>query len=150
MEEIMQKEGLELAAYTYGVERGKIREFAQAIGDPNPLYRDRQYARREGYRDVIAPLTFGACIDWWGGPGMQEICAILEINLLKVLHGQQEYIYLKEIFPGDAITAYPRVSRVERKEGRSGTLYILTIETSYINQDEEPVLVGLSKIIVRD
>ena len=38
--------------------RVKIAEFADAIGDPNPVYRDRAAARAAGYPDVIAPPTF--------------------------------------------------------------------------------------------
>ncbi|HLI35897.1 MAG TPA: MaoC family dehydratase N-terminal domain-containing protein, partial [Streptosporangiaceae bacterium] len=36
----------------YEVSRVKIAEFADAIGDPSPLYRDREAARAAGYPDV--------------------------------------------------------------------------------------------------
>ena len=36
--------GKTLPSYEFHVERGKIREFADAIGDPNPIYRDPDYA----------------------------------------------------------------------------------------------------------
>ena len=42
----------------YEVTRVKIREFADAISDPNPLYRDPAHAKEAGYTDVIAPPTF--------------------------------------------------------------------------------------------
>lgn len=40
------------------MKRGKIREFSSAICDPNPVYRDREYARRMGFSDVLMPVTF--------------------------------------------------------------------------------------------
>ena len=43
---------------SYEVSREKIREFADAIGDANPLYRDPEAARAAGHPDVIAPPTF--------------------------------------------------------------------------------------------
>src|SRR5260370_20907477 len=43
--------------YEFHVERGKIREFADAIGDPNPLYRDPDYAARKGFAGIVAPPT---------------------------------------------------------------------------------------------
>ncbi|MFD0851109.1 MaoC family dehydratase N-terminal domain-containing protein, partial [Actinomadura adrarensis] len=42
----------------YEVSRVKIRDFAQAIGDPNPIYRDAEAAKAAGHPDVIAPPTF--------------------------------------------------------------------------------------------
>ena len=42
----------------YEVSREKIREFADAIGDASPLYRDPEAAKAHGYPDVIAPPTF--------------------------------------------------------------------------------------------
>src|SRR6476659_7635201 len=42
-------------SYEFHVERGKIREFADAIGDPNPLYRDTAHAASKGFAGVVAP-----------------------------------------------------------------------------------------------
>ena len=47
----------------YEVSRVKIAEFAGAIGDPNPVYRDRAAAQAAGYPDVIAPPTFPVAPD---------------------------------------------------------------------------------------
>ena len=46
------------ASEPYEVSREKLREFADAIGDRNPLYRSRAAAQEAGYPDVIAPPTF--------------------------------------------------------------------------------------------
>lgn len=46
----------------YEVSRLKIMEYAQAIGDPNPVYRDLDAARQAGYPDVIAPPTFAVVV----------------------------------------------------------------------------------------
>lgn len=50
------------AGTPYEVSRVKIMEFAEAIGDPNPVYRDPAAARLAGYRDLIAPPTFGVVV----------------------------------------------------------------------------------------
>lgn len=42
----------------YEVGREKIREFAAAVGDTNPVYSDPEAAKSYGYPDVIAPPTF--------------------------------------------------------------------------------------------
>ncbi len=149
MGDLRQKEGMELPGYSFVVERGKIREFVQAIGDPNPVYREKEAAVKEGYRDVIAPPTFGICIDMWGGPGFEELCKGLELNPLMVLHGEQEYEYFQEINPGDEITARPKLARVFQKEGRSGKMNIIILETTYFNQRNEKVLLGRATIVER-
>lgn len=149
MDDLKQQEGREFPPYSFVVERGKIREFAQAIGDPNPLYVDRDYAAKEGYKDVIAPPTFGTCIDFWGGWGFFEFCQMLGLNPLMVLHGEQEYEYFKEIYPGDEITAYPKLARVFKREGKSGTLKIVILETTYFNQHGEKVLWTRKTILER-
>lgn len=143
------QEGTELPPYTFVVERGKIREFVQAVGDPNPLYTDREHAAREGYADVIAPPTFGICINFWGGWDFPTLCRMLGLDPAKVLHGEQEYEYFKEIYPGDEITARPKLAKVLKKGGQAGGMKLIVLETSYFNQDGEKVLVGRSTIIER-
>jgi len=140
MGSVLDKEGYEFPAYTFTVERGKIREFVQAIGDDNPLYTDREYAVGEGYRDVIAPPTFGVCVDFWGGPGFDKLCAELEVNPVMVLHGEQKFEYFGEINPGDELTARTRVVKVAQKKGKSGGMNFVTLETAYRNQRGEQVL----------
>jgi acyl dehydratase len=142
-------EGLEFPSYTFVVERGKIKEFAQAIGDPNPVYTDKEYAVKQGYRDVIASPTFATVIDMWGGSDFEATCKALELNPVMVLHGEQEYEYFQEINPGDEITARSKVLNVTRKEGKAGAMNILTMQTTYTNQRGEKVLVCRSVIVER-
>lgn len=149
MSSLKEKEGMEMPAYSFVVERGKIREFVQAVGDPNPVYVDRDYAAKEGYADVIAPPTFGICIDLWGGSDFVRLCQMLELNPFKVLHGEQEYEYFSEIYPGDEITARPKLARVLSREGRSGAMKIIVLETTYFNQRGERVLLARSTIVER-
>lgn len=150
MSELAQKEGMELASFSFTVERGKIKEFVQAIGDRNPIYTDKEYAVKQGYDDVIAPPTFGTVIDLWGGPDFQKLCALLEINPLKVLHGEQEYEYGVAICPGDVITARQKLGAVSRKEGKRGGMNFINLDTTYVNHHGEQVLTAKCVIVVRD
>lgn len=141
--------GMHLAEFAYLVERCKIREVAQAIGDPNPLYVDPEAARAEGYPDVIAPPTFGICANLWGGPGFHETCKKLKVDPLKVLHGEQEYEYLCPVHPGDTLHATLDVIDEYTKEGRAGRIRFIVMETSFSNQRGEKVLIGRSTMVVR-
>lgn len=137
--------GQELARYTYTVERGKIREMALAVGDDNPLYTDSAHARAQGYRDVIAPPTFGTCIDLWGGLDFMTLCRKLQLNPVKVLHGEQEYLYHGEIYPGDELEA----ACVLKHYADKGKMHVFFLETEYRNLAGEIVLVARSTIIER-
>ncbi|WP_018133067.1 MaoC family dehydratase N-terminal domain-containing protein [Effusibacillus pohliae] len=141
--------GRQFGPYTFVVERGKIREFALAIGDDNPIYTDREQAVSAGFPDIPVPPTFATVIDMWGGPDFFQLVEQLQLNLLKVLHGEQEYEYLADIHPGDEITARTEVVDAQVKQGASGGMNLLTLETRYQNQRGETVLIGRSKIVER-
>lgn len=150
MRDLIQKEGMELITFSFTVERGKIREFVQAIGDRNPVYINRDSAIKEGYKDIITPPTFGTVIDHWGGPDFQRMCTILEIDPIKVLHGEHVYEYGTAIYPGDVITARQKVGAVSRREGKRGGMNFISLDTTYINQKGEQVLTAKCVIVVRD
>lgn len=139
----------EFPPYEFTVERGKIREFARAIGDPNPLHHDVEAARAAGYPDLVAPLTFATCIDLWGGPDFEELARRLRMDPLRVLHGEQEYEYRGAICAGDTIRARSRIRREMERRGSRGVLRIVEVETTYTNQHGQDVLVGVATIIER-
>src|SRR4051812_12084233 len=87
------------AAAPYEVGREKIRDFADAIGDDNPAYRDAEAARKLGHPDVIAPPTFAIVLtrdtSW-------QVIADPELGLAlhRVLHGEQRFSYARPIVAG--------------------------------------------------
>ena len=145
MSERSELVGTELSRYTFTVERGKIRELALAIGDDNPVYTDPEYARSLGYKDVIAPPTFGTCIDLWGGSDFMELCRKLQLNPVKVLHGGQDYQYSGVIYPGDVIEA----SSVLKKQIQKSKMSIIVLQTTCRNQNGDTVLTCRSTVIER-
>jgi acyl dehydratase len=128
--------GTHFPSYSFTVERGKIREFAQAIGDPNDLYFDPQKALQAGYADVTALPTFGTVVDMWGGPGFSELCRDIKINPVKVLHGEQEYEYLGDIVAGDTLMVNTTFAGYAEKKN----MHLITFQKVYVNQRNEEVL----------
>ncbi|KMM39419.1 FAS1-like dehydratase domain-containing protein [Guptibacillus hwajinpoensis] len=145
MSTVQNKVGTETKPFTFTVERGKISEFVSAIGDSNPLYTDSEFAKEKGYRDVPIPPTFPTVIDMWGGADFETLIALLEVNPLKVLHGEQSYDYKKTICAGDVISAVMKV--VDQKEKRGMKLF--TLETIYKDDASETVLLATSVVIER-
>src|ERR1700712_527535 len=86
----------------YEVGREKIREFADAVGDHSPVYRDRDAARALGYSDVIAPPTFPIVVT------MRASALVighpdLGLDYSRVVHGEQKFTYVRPIQAGDVL-----------------------------------------------
>lgn len=143
------KVGTEYSQIRWEVERGKIREFALAIGDMNPIYHDRDAAVAAGYRDTPAPPTFLTVPMLWS-ERMPFMMNDLKINFFMVLHGEEEYEYFQEIYPGDVITGTPRVVKIEEKKSKSGSaMDMVTIEMLFTNQNNEKVARSRSLLVER-
>lgn len=143
MTDIKEKVGLEYEPYSLKVEEGKIKEFAAAIGDTNPIYYEIVEAKKAGYQGIPIPLTFLQVIDMWGGPNFQEKVKKLNLNPVKVLHGEQEYEFIKDIYAGDILNVTSKVVSVDVKKGNTGGMDLITTKNNYVNQKGE--LVAISK-----
>ena len=113
------------------IERGKIREFAKAIKDDDPLYFDEALATKEA-GGIMPPVTFLQTVSHWDdGRGRLR----LPFDLKRVLHGEQEYEFLEPIHVGDVLTAVSTVLDIYEKPGkRGGSMNFAVTETTYTNQ----------------
>jgi len=141
--------GKPLAPTTFEVERGKIREFASAIGDENPLYHEVAVAQAAGYSDLPIPPTFPTTFGFWGKKAKDAPAEDLGFPFARVLHGEEEYTYVAPIYPGDTLTGVRTLLGVEEKQGKSGTMEIATLETVYTNQDGQEVLRARTMAVIR-
>ena len=144
------KVGHSFSPFTFEVERGKIRELALAIGDDNPIYQSKEAAQAAGYPDVPVYPTSPTVFSFWGNAQMIDQLSSLGINLMRVLHGEEEYDYLAPIYPGDTLTGVMRLVDVRSRQTREATLAVLTIETDYTNQHDRLVLKARQVMIVRE
>jgi acyl dehydratase len=121
---------------TIHIERGKIREFARAIKENDPLYFDEERARREA-GGIMPPVTFLVAMSHWDdGRGRPRVPR----DLKRALHGEQEYEFFKPIYAGDVLTAVSRVADVYERQGkRGGTMTFAVIETEFRNARNELV-----------
>jgi acyl dehydratase len=136
--------GKEFPSVTYEVGREKIREYANAVGETNPVHQDRAAAQAAGFRDVVAPPMF--CVVY-SAPAMGP--AVLDpevgINLATMLHGSQEFVWEEPVCSGDAITTTPRCTEIYEKDGKG--FYVF--ESVSKNQDDETTVTGTWTNIVR-
>ncbi len=143
------KIGLGLPIYTFEVERVKVIEFMEAIGDDNPIFLDKEQATSEGYADIPCPPTFvTVAFQEFTGAYFRAFEA-LGVPLASVLHGEEEYEYLTEIYPGDVLTCQMTFESIVEKKTRSGLMDLITLRTSFTNQNGEEALRARSLIIER-
>jgi acyl dehydratase len=131
--------------YEFHVERGKIREFADALGDLNPIYRDPAYAAKTELGGIVAPPTLLRTF-------LYEPRAAAEALQVKdwsyIVHGEQEFEYLAPVRAGDVLTAQDRIVSITEKESRrAGLLQIAVIETVFRNQRGEQVQIARRTLV---
>ena len=129
---------------TYAVGREKIREFAHATGETDPLCLNLDAARAAGFADLVAPPMFAVVY------GMQAVAAGLfdpeiGIDFARLVHGGQEFTWGELVVAGDEITTTTSVKAIEHRAGNG----FFTFETVSTNQDGHTVSVGTWTNIVR-
>jgi acyl dehydratase len=123
------------------VERGKVAEFATAVRDENPVYRDADTAADQGLDEVPAPPTFTqvarhphyqpADFD----DGIQGFD--LGFDEARTVHGEQEYEFERPAFVGETLTGTTTLTDVFQREGSDGTMTFAVLTTEYRNDDGE-------------
>lgn len=139
--------GREYETFSFEVEKGRIRQFADAIGDDNPIYRDISAAKAEGYKAIPAPPTFGyvAIMD-----ADQAFTVLRDINadISRSLHGEQWFTYHVPIYAGDTVRGLQKI--VDIFDKKNGALEFIVTEVSLTNQNDEPVCDMKSVVVVRN
>ncbi|MDA0565783.1 MaoC family dehydratase N-terminal domain-containing protein [Streptomonospora sp. S1-112] len=128
----------------YEVTRGKIREFAEAIGDTSPVYTDADAARAHGHPDVIAPPTFPVIM---GMEGMSQavVDPELGIDFSMVVHGDQSFAYRRPLRAGDVVETLTRVASVSALGGNE----LITLESEMRTVEGEHVVTAVNMLVVR-
>src|SRR3984957_20153018 len=131
-----RRKGQGVSADRFPVEEGAILLFARAVGDPNPVYSDGEYAATTEVGGIIAPPTFvqsSAHFDpdyplrprvgqpWFGSgrtaSGVSRGTTGGDSGAGRGLHAEQEFEYHRPLRPGDILAA---TSRAGRRGGKTG------------------------------
>ena len=132
-EELRSKIGVEGEPRVYEIEKGMIKQFARAIDDANPLWRDEEYVKKSKYGGLIAPPALVIALGW--GDLQAD-----EPRSGAGLHGGTELEYYQPIKAGDTITITNKlVEASERDSKRLGKMVFLNYERTYKNQRQEVV-----------
>lgn len=130
----------------YEVGRAKIREFADAIGDPHPVYRDVEAAKAAGYPDVIAPPTFVTLL--FGRYSLEALVGDPKLGLDydRMVHGDMSFSYVRPVRAGDRLTVVTHIEGIMNRVGNDFLNLRVDVDTA---DTAEPVVVARAQLVVR-
>ena len=133
VEEMRNRIGVEGKPRVYEIEKGLIRRFALAIGDPNPLWQDEEYAKKSKYRGIVAPPAMIIALGWEDFQAEEP-----SRHNLAVLHGGTELESYQPIKAGDTITITNKLANARERVSKTlGMMAFLNYERTYKNQRQE-------------
>jgi hypothetical protein len=147
----------------FPIEESHILMFARAIGDPNPVYQDRDAAAGTEVGGIIAPPTFvqaSAQFDpdyslrpkdgqpWFGSGATPTGVTSAGSGTSRSgggLHAEQRYVYHRTPRAGDVLSAETKAGQTWEKQGRRGGSLVFTESvTEYRDQNGELVVTATS------
>jgi hypothetical protein len=152
------------------LERDTLRRFAQAIMDRDPLYYDTVYAAGTKFGELVAPPLYPvhAFRPPAGGPDPLDILraqpdadgaagndgvyfglAPIESPFKRLLNGGNEIEFYRCLAVGEKCVAKARYADVQLKQGKSGSLLLMVIETEFHTEAGELLLVNRQTLIWR-
>jgi acyl dehydratase len=131
-------------AVRYEVGREKLREFAIAVGETDPIYHDEAAARAAGHPDLPAVPTFAVVLSLRAG---QVVYGDPELGLdySRVVHGEQEFVHHRPIRAGDRLVATTTIDAVRNVAGND----LLTTRVDLATEDGEAVCTATSMLVGR-
>jgi hypothetical protein len=128
--------GHQLPPFQVEVEKGRLRFFAKATGQADPVYTDEAAAHDAGHPDLPVPLTFLFCLEM-EAPNPAAIRELLGMDYRSLLHGAQGFSYHAMAYAGDTLTFRQRIEDIYDK--KNGALEFVVRKTHVSNQRDELV-----------
>jgi acyl dehydratase len=137
-----------------------IKRYAAAVGDSNPLYTDSDFARAQGYADVIAPPNFVAAVISWS-PGapydrLREDGTEADSHLpgvpasgVRVMGGGEEMTFVAPVVAGTVVTRTTSLIDVEQRESSQGAMLVARYRDAYRDVDDSPLLDTVRTVLLR-
>jgi hypothetical protein len=141
---LTELQGEELGSQTIVIEQGPVRAFAKAIKDDPDRYTGPA---------APTPPTWPFVMSYWGSMG-QGGAAGLPIDKLRgpgrmILHGEQEFDFVRPPQVGETLTGTGRISEVYERDTSSATMEFYVRETEWCDEAGQVVCTDRFTLIVR-
>ena len=140
------------------VDRLQWQRWAASVGDHNPLWFDADYARANGYGDVICPplylqyVVLGvASLDGLRPDGSSGAVSggLAFPRAPRRMAGGESTTFHLPAYHRDEIEMVRTISSIVEKQGRLGSFVLVTWQTTYRNQRAELVAEATTSMIAR-
>ena len=129
----------------YEVGREKIREFAESIGETNPVYTDPETARALRHPEVIAPPTFVFVITFRTTNKQIIGDPQLGLDYSRVVHGDQRFAYTRPVRAGDRLTVTSTIDSIKSLAGND----ILSVRSDVHDAAGDHVVTSFTTLVAR-
>jgi acyl dehydratase len=148
-DELRKLIGVTLDTIVFKVEEGAIQRYAQAIGDPNPLFNDPDYANRSKHGRLLAPPGFTGWPVRAGRLSERLLGSLAKAGApSRLLDGGIEFDFLEPIGAGDVLTATTKIVNMTERETKLGKTMFTTLETAFVNTKGNLALKSRSTFIL--
>jgi len=139
--------GAQVQSFTTQVDDWRLRFFAEATGQDDPAYHDPAVARARGWPGLPVPPTFLFCLES-DAPDPLAVFRLLEVDLGRVLHGEQHFRYHRMAFAGEPLTFRTHVADIYARKG--GAMEFVVLETQVTDRGGAPVAELGTTLVVRN
>jgi hypothetical protein len=139
--------GALVSRHTVDVEAGRLRFFAKATGQTEPRWLNATAALSHGRQVLPVPPTFLFCLDM-DAPNPRALMELLDIDIGRVLHGEQSFTYHRMAHAGERLQFETRIADIYAK--KNGSLEFVVCDTHVSNVAGEPVADLRSTLVVRN
>lgn len=137
-----------------------VSRYAAAIGDPNPLYSDPEYARSRGHADVVAPPNFvAAVINWTAGAPYQRLredgteadthLPGVPAQGVRVMGGGEEMTFHQPVVAGMALTRTTALGEISERESSQGPMLVARYRDVYRDGAGSLLLESVRTVLLR-
>ena len=123
-----------------------IWRFAQAIGENNKIHYDESYAQSQGYKNIVAPSLFCQTLTYDDVPIEQlpndgsPVELDVDIPAKKTVGGSSQYKINRLVYAGETVNIKSTITNIYTKNGKSGVLYFIEIETIFESLEEDEII----------
>ena len=138
----------EVISFELPVEPDKVREFALAVGEDNPVFFEPETAHTLGLPAMVAPPTFTVTQIFYVPRDERESRLGANLDYERVLHGEQEFVYRRLPIAGEVLNGTMRISKDFTKQGRrGGEMRFVTYESRFTDADGAEVVTAYYTLI---
>ena len=124
----------------------RLKFFAKATGQTDPIYFDHDIAITQGHKGIVCPPTFLIVVGMEQKPPPQFL-GDLEIKIERMLHSGQEFIYEEIVYEGDKLRMDTKI--IDMYDKKEGLLQFCILESKFTNQNSTHVATLKNTIVSR-